>query len=120
MYLRILEVKRMTKYQEEIKELRAKIHQKQEKILELQQKEKALLSGLTEICPSCKGKKTERYCDAAGSMDTRKCKTCKGYGYVGQIKCECGNVIPVDMIHLRRLSFPECPWCGRRLEVFYL
>lgn len=110
----------MTKYQEEIKRLHDEIQQKQEKILELQRREKALLSSLTETCPSCKGKKTERYCDAAGSMDTRECQTCKGYGVVGPIECACGNVIPVDMIYVRRQSSPNCPWCGRRLEVFYL
>ena len=110
----------MTKYQESIRILQDEIQEKEGKILELQRKEKMLLSGLKETCPSCKGKKTERYCDAAGDMDDRECETCKGHGVVGNIICKCGNTIPADMIYLRRQSSPDCPWCGRRLAVWYL
>lgn len=34
------------------------------------------------ICPSCKGTGEERYCDAAGDMDSRQCSNCNGTGVV--------------------------------------
>ena len=109
----------MSKYQGAIKKLRQEIEEKQKKIQELEEKEKVMLSGLTVVCPSCGGKKTERYTDAAGSGDTRDCLTCRGYGVVGPIECRCGHTISVDMIYLRRQSVPYCPWCGRLVEPIY-
>ena len=35
---------------------------------------------LSRTCGSCKGSKTERYCDAAGDIDDRDCRVCKGRG----------------------------------------
>lgn len=32
------------------------------------------------VCPGCDGKRTERYCDAAGDMDDRDCSDCGGKG----------------------------------------
>ncbi len=106
----------MTKYQQKIKRLEEKIEEMQRELVRWQQEEKRYLSGLTETCPSYKGNKTERYTDAAGSGDYRDCRTCRGLGVVGPIKCECGNEIATDMIYIRRQNLLDCPWCGRRID----
>ena len=83
----------MTKYQEEIKELRAEIHQKQKKILELQQKEKALLSGLTENMPlPAKGKKNKEgiVMQQVAWTPRENVKLLQGYGYVGTVRANVG------------------------------
>ncbi len=105
----------MTKYRQRIDNLLNEIEENQKKVLSLQKEEEVYMLGLKEICPSCNGTKTERYCDAAGDMDDRDCLTCHGLGVVGPINCGCGNVIPIDMVYIRRQTFPDCPWCGRRI-----
>ncbi len=88
------------------------------KIKDIKQKKEMLLS-LSVICPSCNGTGKESYTDAAGSNDIRNCLTCRGLGKVGPIECECGKVIDVGMISIRRMVLPICPWCGRGLDGQY-
>ena len=92
----------------------AEIRKLQEK-KRLLEKQRELLEHLPELCPSCEGKGTETYTDAAGSIDWRECKTCRGLGKIGPIQCSCGHVIGTDMTSLRRQSSPRCPWCGAGL-----
>ncbi len=84
------------------------------RIENLKKKREYLLS-LTDVCPSCDGRGQERYTDAAGSGDWRECLTCRGLGKIGPIECECGKIIGVDMVRVRRETFPRCPWCGASL-----
>lgn len=89
-----------------------------ERIERLKQKKESLLS-LPDICPSCGGGGQERYTDAAGSGDWRYCRTCRGLGKIGPIQCECGKTIDVEMVEVRRATFPRCPWCGKSLRGQY-
>lgn len=102
-------------YQEKIEALQKKVEEINSKILDLQEEEKKFKESLNMLCPTCEGRKNERYTDTAGSGDWRTCRTCKGYGHIGDYECGCGNVITTDMIYLRRRGIPECPWCGRCL-----
>lgn len=100
-------------YERVIKKKEEQVKKLQLEIEELKKEEKMFVSTLTDVCPSCRGTKKERYTDAAGSMDTRDCKTCKGVGFISDIKCDqCGKIITTKMIAVRRETFPRCPWCG--------
>jgi DnaJ-class molecular chaperone len=106
-----------------IKYLERKITETKEE-LERLEKEKAKIENtfqnLDVTCPSCGGTGRESFTDAAGDIDTRDCRTCRGLGKISDIKCEhCGNVITADMIWLRRQAFPQCPWCGWDLGAQY-
>lgn len=86
-----------------------------DKYIEKLKKKREMLLSLPDICPSCKGSGQERYTDAAGSGDWRECRTCRGLGKIGPIECECGKLIGIDLINVRRDIFPRCPWCGASL-----
>jgi len=101
------------------KQLRREIGDREAKIVRLEKIEK-MMKTLPETCPSCEGRGEERYTDAADSTNWRDCKTCRGLGKIGDIKCECGNVITTDMIQVRRESIPKCPWCGYVLGDQYM
>jgi len=103
-------------YERLIREKEDQVKKLQSEIERLKKEEKMFISTLTIVCPTCDGTREERYTDAAGSMDTRECKTCKGYGRIGDIKCnQCGNTITSKMVSLRRSDSPKCPWCGGRV-----
>ena len=110
----------LTKYKTQIKILKDEIEEKKKEIKTLEQEEQLMISGLTEICPTCNGEKIEQYIHKTSNGDTRECQTCRGYGRIGPIKCSCDNTVTTTMIHVRRQALPECPWCGERLKIYFL
>ena len=105
----------VTRVQKQKEEIREQIEKLQRELSDLDTKE-VYATQLTELCPSCKGSRQERYTDAAGSGDWRDCSTCHGWGYIQKgLHCpECKKSLD-DMTHLRRESMPHCPFCGHYL-----
>jgi len=57
-----------------------RIEEKYQRLAERYKMALATLEELNEICPNCHGLGAERYVDASGNYDTRKCPECKGTG----------------------------------------
>jgi len=56
------------------------IEEKYQRAVERYKAALAALEELNEACPNCRGSGSERYLDASGNWDMRKCPDCDGTG----------------------------------------
>ena len=103
-------LKEIERKENEIEGLKAEIESLKERI--------ETVKTLPLVCTECGGSGEARYTDAAGSMSWDTCRLCHGLGRIGDVKCTCGFVVTTEMTAIRRKRHPECPVCGRTINLY--
>lgn len=93
---------KITKLEQQIKELNQSLDQAQ---LKLNRLIRVQLSKDKIVCPTCNESGDER------------CVVCEGLGILVPEKCKCGFIIKTNMINIRKETTPRCPQCNKLISI---